>query len=75
MACSRKREPGFGVVGQTMDEDEQREAGMTSRLLDMSHVRIRDLATFEHPRLAQAQRDLVEVVESRRVVAGFGSAI
>jgi hypothetical protein len=75
MVCSRGREPGFGVVGQKMDEDEQREAGMTSRLLDMSHVRIRDLANFEHPRLAQAQRDLAEVVESRRVVAGFGSAI
>ena len=48
---------------------------MTSRLLDLSQVRIRDLADFDHPRLAQAQRDLVELVESRRVVAGFGSAI
>jgi hypothetical protein len=72
---SHGREPGFGVVGQIMDEEKQREAGMTSRLLDMSHVRIRDLAKFDHPRLAQAQRDLVELVESRRVVAGFGSAI
>lgn len=58
-----------------MAEDERRDEDVTSRLLDMSGVRIRDLATFEHPRLAKAQQDLVDIVESRQVVAGFGSAI
>jgi hypothetical protein len=58
-----------------MSEDERGEAPMTSRLLDMSQVRVRELATFDHPRLAKAQRDVAEVVDSQRVVAGFGSAI
>ncbi len=61
--------------GLAMGEVEQDAPGRPSRLLDMSGVRLNKLAEFEHPRLAKAQRDLVEVVEGRQVVAGFGSAI
>jgi hypothetical protein len=58
-----------------MGEDEQRDVGRPSRLLDVSDVRLGELADFHHPRLAKAQRDLVEVVKARQVVAGFGPAI
>jgi hypothetical protein len=75
LVCSRACEPGVGVVGRAMAEDEQGEPGRPSRLLDMSGVRLNELADFKHPRLVKAQRDLVEVVEARQVVAGFGSAI
>ena len=48
---------------------------LTPRLLDVSQVNIVDLVTFEHPKLAKARREVLQMIDGQQVVAGFGSAI
>lgn len=60
---------------EQIPEEVEQDTGITSQLLNMGDVPIRDLATFTHPRLAKAQEQLYNIISSGQVAAGFGSAL